>query len=93
MRLLGFLPFLLIGVLVGVFATKLFNRSPITAVPNCALGVFAALFGLFFRDVLNFESGVFSGLLAALTASIVIVFAVNAIGPLVFSLGDKNPEP
>lgn len=92
MRLLGFLPFLFIGVLAGLLATKLFNRSAITAVANCVLGVCAATFGLFSRDLLDLESGVLSGLLSALIASIVIVFVVNAIGPLVLSRIDKNTE-
>ena len=88
MKLLGFLPFLFIGVIVGLVATKLFNRSPITAIANCVLGVIAAIVGLFFRDVFDFESGVASGLIAALFASVVVVFLVNALGPLIFS--DNN---
>ena len=92
MRMIGFLPFLFIGVVVGLLATKLFNRSPITAVANCVLGVFAATVGLFLKDMLGFESGILSRLLAALIASIVVVFAVNTIGPLVLSLDDKSSD-
>jgi len=90
MRFLGFLPFLLIGVVVGIAATQLFNRSPITAVANCVLGVAAATFGLFFRDVVNLQSGVLSGIVAAGVASVVVVFAVNAIGPMIMRLDDDD---
>ena len=90
--MIGFLPFLFIGVLVGLAATKLFNRSPITAVANCVLGVFAATVGLFFKDMLGFESGILSGLFGALIASIIVVFAINAIGPLVLSLDNDSSD-
>jgi len=92
MRLLGFLPFLLIGVVVGIIATHLFNRSPITAVANCVLGIFAAVCGLFLRDLFDFESGILSGFVAATVASCVVVFAVNAIGPMVMALDDDDNE-
>ena len=89
MRLIGFAPFLIIGIVAGLFATKLFNRSAITAVANCALGVLAAAFGLFMRDVFGFESGVLTGLMTAAIRSVVIVFLVNAIAPLFY--GNNHP--
>jgi len=84
MRLIGFIPFMIIGIVAGLIATKLFNRSAITALANCILGIIAAIFGLFMRDVLDFESGVFAGLVAATISSVLIVFLVNAIAPLLF---------
>lgn len=90
MRLIGFLPFLIIGIAVGLLATKLFNRSAITAIANCVLGVVAAAAGLFLRDVLDFESGVLSGFIAAALSSIIIVFVVNAIAPLVLAHNRDN---
>ena len=92
MRLLGFLPFLIIGMLVGLLSTKLFNRSPITAVANCVLGVFAAIVGLFFRDILDFESGLLSGLVTALIASVGLVFLANIIGPIVLAADNDTTE-
>ncbi len=92
MRLIGFLPFLLIGIVVGLAATHLFNRSPITAFVNCVLGVVAATFALFFRDLLGFESGILSGLVAAFLGSVIIVFVANLLGPYLLSSNDDHSE-
>jgi len=90
MRLIGLLPFLLIGIAVGILATQLFKRSPITAIPNSILGVIGALTGLFLRDVVDAPAGVLPGIIAAVVASCVVVFAINAIGPVIVARSERK---
>jgi len=93
MRLIGFLPFLLIGIIVGLVATKLFDRSAITALVNCLIGIVAALMGLFMRDLFDLPAGVLPGMLSAAVASVAVVVVVNVIGQVFVKQSSKINHP
>ncbi|MBX2823817.1 MAG: hypothetical protein KTR33_03745 [Gammaproteobacteria bacterium] len=78
MRLLGPYMFILVGVFIGLLTTSLFQNK-LRLAPNIIVGVLGSFFGLWLRDILDWQwGGNLSGALAAAAlGALVTTVALN----------------
>jgi len=82
MRLIGPYLFILIGVVIGILATRLFSKNPLRYLPNVVLGVIGSFFGLFLRDIFDVTLG--GKFLGAMLAAALGAVLLTVIGNLLF---------